>query len=461
MQRGKRASRSRGDNGSRLGNFSRSERALRPRGPGPCTSLGMRCALLVLIGLGLGVESAYATSIFRFENRRENAHTWRLVPEIYSLSTTENYDNTGAKTAVPNLTSYKKTQLDFTAVYGITPKFSVFGRLSMASVSFDTTSLTGSGSGLTEQGLGANYRLWESRGAAATRPTSIDGQFTIDIPLYDNVSSRSTSPRQPLRGDGTLDLTAAAFGTLPLNQGRGQRLYLLGGLGLDIRSAGYSKAIPYQLQLVGLPERSGLLYRAGFHGFKSMTSDPATGTALSPQAQSSPGIVDSQDAGRSLIVDALNSSYLQFRATLGYQWGAGDQVFATYFMPMSGTSTAAVKGILVGAQFRFGSGGSSASKTPAGKTRSTRKLSYDLQGRVKQANDRLNLVKIDKGSNDGMEKGQVVDIYRTGSNGLARDLVARGVVTGVAPNESVVNLRQYKKEVWVQPGFIARRISSK
>ena len=77
-------------------------------------------------------------------------------------------DNTGAKTAVPNLTSYKKTQLDFTAVYGITPKLSVFGRLSMASVSFDTTSLTGSGSGLTEQGLGANYRLWESRGAAAT-----------------------------------------------------------------------------------------------------------------------------------------------------------------------------------------------------------------------------------------------------------------------------------------------------
>ena len=80
---------------------------------------------------------------------------------------------------------------------------------------------------------------------------------------------------------------------------------------------------------------------------------------------------------------------------------------------------------------------------------------------MKQANDKLNLIKIDKGTSDGVEKGQIFDIYRTGPNGLAADLVARGVVTGVSANETIVNLRQYKKEVWVQTGFIARRIAPK
>jgi hypothetical protein len=421
------------------------------------------CLLLTLLLVGFASESARATSLFRFDNRRENANSWRLLPEIYNLSSTENYDEKGAKAPVTGLNSYKKTQLDLTLIYGLTPKLSIFGRLSMASVSFETTTLTGSGSGLTEQGLGMNYRMWESASSPGARPKSIDGQFSVDIPLYDNVGARTSLPRQPLRGDGSLDLTAGAFGTFPLNQGLGQRLYLIAGLGLTLRGNSYSKAIPYQLQIAALPEKSGFLYRAGFFGFKSMTSDPASGTAISSQAQTgTPGKPDSQDAGGSLIVDALNSSYMHLRATIGYQWGVGDQVFATYLLPMSGTSTAVVKGIILGAQFRFPGGKESApysgrpsARPPAGK------LAYDLEGRVKQANDKLNLIKIDKGEANGVQKGQIFDIYRTGPDGLAADLVARGVVTGVSSTEAVVNLRQYKKEVWVQAGFIARRIGSK
>ncbi len=421
----------------------------------------MRTLLCLLIA-GLTAGSAHATSPFRFDNRRENANSWRLLPEISDLSSTENYDQTGAKSAVTNLNSYKKTQLDLTLIYGLTPKLSLFGRLSMASISFETTTLTGSGSGLTEQGLGMNYRLWEAASGPGARPKAIDGQFSVDIPLYDNVGSRSSTPRQPLRGDGSLDLTAGAFGTFPLNQGLGQRLYLIAGLGLTLRGSSYSKAIPYQIQIAGLPEKSGILYRAGFFGFKSMASDPATGTAISPQAETGiAGKPDSQDAGGSLIVDALNSSYMHLRATIGYQWGAGDQIFATYLMPMSGTSTAVVKGIIVGAQFRFPAGKESSAASQNSARPPAGKLAYDLEGRVKQANDKLNLIKIDKGEANGVQKGQIFDIYRTGPNGLAADLVARGVVTGVSSTESIVNLRQYKKEVWVQAGFIARRISSK
>jgi hypothetical protein len=425
---------------------------------------GLACAL-TLGAACFYSNSASATSIFHFENRHENEGYWRLLPEYNSFGTTENYDNLGAKTKVPNLNSYTKTQLELTAIYGITRDLSVFGRISMGSVAFETTTLNGSGSGLTDQGLGLNYRIWESKESRGTRPTSIDAQFSLDIPLYDNVGSRTSDPRQPLRGDGSLDITTAAFGTIPLNQGTGMRLFAVAGLGYTIRGSGYSSALPYQLQVVGLPEKTGLLYRLGFHGFKSMSSDPATGTAYSPQAQSSPGVLDTRDAAGSLIVDALNSSYMQLRATLGYQWGIGDQVFLTYFLPMSGTSTASLSGYLLGGQFRFGEGAKSSStqrttgEAQKGKTKG--KLTYDLQGRVKQANDRLNLVKIDLGENDGVAKGQVFDIYRTSANGLAADLVARGVVTGVSATAAIVNLRQYKKEVWIQKGFIARRIAPK
>lgn len=420
------------------------------------------CFTLLFVTL----ESASATSLFRFENRRENPGALRLLPEYDTLSTSENYNYTGAKSTVTGLNSYRKSVLDLTGVYGVNRKLSIFGRLSMGTVSYETTSLTGSGSGLTEQGMGVNYRLWESAPARGTggginRSTSIDGQFQIDLPMYNNVSSRTSTPRQPLLGDGTLDLTFAGFGTVPLNQGLGTRLFLITGLGLSIRNNSYSKAIPYQLQIAGLPEKSGLLYRLGFHGFKSMTSNTGGTDDFSPQAQTTPGAVDSQDAGGSLIVDALNSSYMHLRATLGYQWGVGDQIFLTYLMPMSGISTAVVSGILFGAQFRFAGASKQASPgpAPAPGTAPHAKLTYDMEARVKQANDRLNLIKIDKGDVDGIEKGNIIDVYRPNPDGTQGDLIARGIVTAVTENESAVNLRQYKKQVWVQAGFIARRIT--
>jgi hypothetical protein len=411
-----------------------------------------------------GMASAEATSLFRWDNRRENPGAFRLVPELSILNTTENYDHLGTKATAEGLTAYKKTTFDLWGVYGINRNWSAFARLSMATVTFNSTAGDGSGSGLTEQGLGLNYRVWETKPTRRSdggfeRQTSIDSQFQVDIPLYDNVSARTSTPRQPLRGDGSLDLTLGGFATFPLNQGAGQRLFGIGGLGYTIRSDSYSKAIPYQLQLVGLPERSGFLYRVGFHGFKSLASDPATGTAYSPQAAPS-GTLDPLDAGRSLIVDALNSSYLTARLTAGYQWGAGNQLYATYVLPMSGTSTAALKGFVLGAQFRMNTDAARAQPAAAGGKTATR-AAYDLEARVKQANDRLNLIKIDRGANDGIARGNVIDIYRTNADGAAADLVARGVVTQVSDSEAVVNLRQYKKEVWVQPGYVARRIAPK
>jgi hypothetical protein len=417
---------------------------------------------------GFGIETASATGLFRFENRRENPGALRLLPEMSSFSTTENFDANGVKVKIPGLSSYKRTTFDLTAVYGVSRKLSIFGRVSGSSVSFTTTSpaLEAKGSGLSEQGLGANYRIWESASGVThdgspTRSKAVDLQVQIDLPAYDNISARTSSPRKPLLGDGSTDMTLALFGTLPINQGGGSRMFILGGGGYTLRNNNHSNALPFQIQFIGLPERSGLLYRVGLHGFKSLTADANGITTLSPQSQIALNTLDPQDAGRSLIVDALNSSYLSARATLGYQWGPGNQVFASYLMPISGKSTATLSGIALGAQFRMqvSSGKTSSGATTAGRARPTN--AYDLEARVKQANDRLNLIKIDIGEDAGVAKGDVFDIFRTNADGTGMDLVARGVVTGLAAKESVVNLRQYKKEIWIQPGFIARRITPK
>lgn len=423
----------------------------------------------VLIGSWLMSRDARATSFNRWENRRELAKGFRLLTDISILSSSENYSSTGAKVPASNvspastLESYGKTVIDLTGVYGFSEKMTGFARLSLAAVSYKTNTLEGNGSGLGEQALGLNYRMYESAAGrnadnSAKRRTSIDLQFQAEIPMYDNVSARAA--RTPLLGDGSLDLTFGPFVTMPLNQGMGSRIYLIGGLGYSIRGNDYSAALPYMLGVTSIPAGSGWLWKAGIHGFKSMTADPSVGTALATGAD--PRI----DTGNSFIANALNSSYMALRGTLGYQTRTGSQYFAAYTMMLSGTSTAALSGIHLGMQWRWGTGAASSASdanseakggAPAKGARSGF-VSYDLDGRVKVSNDRLNLIKIDKGEQDGVMKGQTFDVFRTKQDGSIDVRIARGVVTNVGQRESIVNIRQYAKEVWIQPGYIVRRV---
>jgi hypothetical protein len=414
-------------------------------------------AFVFIVTLAATSQKAQATSFTRFENRRELPGSLRLIPELSFFSTSENFDQKSAKVKPASLTSYNRNQFDLTGIYGINSKWSAFARMSFVQNKYTLTGLNGSASGLSEQAFGANYRLIEAdqkmgNDGVPLRGTTLDLQAQIELPIYDNVSSRLK--RNPLLGEGSTDITIGPFITLPLNQGRGSRYYLVGGVGYMMRSGNFSAAVPYQLAFASMPESSGLILRGGIYGFKSMTTD---GTSVLTSTNSDLRL----DSGNSYINNALNSSYMAVKATLGYQLEAGTQIFGSYITTLTGTSTAVLSGFQLGAQFRFSTGKKSA---PALKgagstgTPSSEFVNYTLEARIKVSNDRLNLVKIDKGEMDGVAKGQVFDIFKTKSDGSIDTQVATGKVTHVSANEAVINVVRYSKEIWIQPGFIAKRV---
>jgi hypothetical protein len=85
-------------------------------------------------------------------------------------------------------------------------------------------------------------------------------------------------------------------------------------------------------------------------------------------------------------------------------------------------------------------------------------VSYSLESKVIRSNDRLNLVKIDKGSQDGVEVGQIFDLFVPSTDQNTGEAVARGRVSNLKFNEAALVIQEYFKEVSIDNGFVARRL---
>lgn len=438
----------------------------------------MRVSALVMMTFAvtaLTLCDAYSAPLMRWENRRENGGAFRVIPELTYMSTNQNFDETGKKLkasgediddsgnrSTQDLSAYTRTQLDFMGVYGYSPNLTAFARLSVASSTFETVSqestaaiegLQGSAAGLGDQALGANYRFMEFGKESGKRPGSVDFQVQIDFPLYNTDANRKE--QKPLQGDGTIDFTLGPFVTYPITQGPGNRWYLIGGLGYTARTKSYSAVLPYQLSAAMLPEKEGLMVRAGIYGNQAMASDKEGEIKLADGSTT-------RDAGGSLIVDALNSSYLALRGIVGYQSTGATQYYAGITYMMMGKSTAALTALHVGAQFRWAKApasadGSARGAIGPGKTRAAQ-LRYDLQASVRVAKPQLKVVQIDRGSADGVAVGQTFDFYRKNEQG-GYTLVARGKVEKIGSKASNIRIQNYYEQAWIQPGFVARRIA--
>jgi hypothetical protein len=84
-------------------------------------------------------------------------------------------------------------------------------------------------------------------------------------------------------------------------------------------------------------------------------------------------------------------------------------------------------------------------------------VDYAFEAKVTRVNDRLHLLKIDKGSTEGVKVGQIFDVFTTQSDGSAASAVARAEVTAVKSGEAALTVREYFKEVWIDVGFIVKR----
>jgi hypothetical protein len=83
---------------------------------------------------------------------------------------------------------------------------------------------------------------------------------------------------------------------------------------------------------------------------------------------------------------------------------------------------------------------------------------YSLDAKVLRSNDRLNLVKIDKGTNEGVDVGQIFDVFSVQADGTVGDAVARCEVANVKADQAALSVTEYYKEIWIDEGFVAKRL---
>jgi hypothetical protein len=405
-----------------------------------------------------------------WQNIREEARWLKLDAALNFYSTAHNFRNEGNVDNPPGLTRYTRIQTDLLAAYGMTDRLTLFARASWARVDVNSVAMSGTAYGFTDQTIGGNIRLHEQDVPEDYLPSSLDLQLQIDIPTYSNARARSNG--LPFLGDGSIDVTTGLFWTQPLLSGKDALITVTGGAGYTYRNAYFSSAFPYSLVFKLRPRKRGFVVTAGMNGMASLQNDGQPGASATLGG-------DSTGTGGSFITNAVNPSVTRFRGDLGWQFSPKTILAAGVDSAAFGANSPAGTNIVLGLQIRIpGSGIEDAEpasredvlspddgrnlKHPAALRKSEHPdkgfVSYTLEARVVRVNDRLNLVKIDKGTKDRVSVGEVFDIFSTQPDGEVKDVIARARVTAVAEEESALEVTEYFRESWINEQFVAKRV---
>lgn len=399
-----------------------------------------------------------------WQDFHQSADSALLSVELLYYSTGSNfYPGLGSVTPT-GFNQYTRIENDDLIQYGLTERLSLFGRLTwmraQVSSAPDTTFYPGTAFGLGDQTLGASYRIY------GTGPDhlAIDLQLQVDFPAYSN--SAASQQLIPYLGDGSIDTTLGAFADLPLLQNARYDVRLAAGAGYTYRSDGFSSAIPWSTEArVFFPRGAGGTVGPsvglGFNGIQSLQTDGR-------QLPDNPALGGTTGAGGSFVVNAINPSILNVNADAGYNTDRHLRfaVFGQYSL----TGQDSPNGFALGAAFqtRFGPGPRSSDEInePSPRVRGAERShhsqipgAYNLDASVTRANDRFNVVKIDKGSRDGVEVGDIFDLFAPLTSDAPAPSVARAHATQVREDRAVLQVDEYYRDVWVDPGFTARRLS--
>jgi hypothetical protein len=156
----------------------------------------------------------------------------------------------------------------------------------------------------------------------------------------------------------------------------------------------------------------------------------------------------------------VNPSLITVRGQVGYQTNTELAFFIAGDQAIWGKNSPAGLNISAGLEMRIGKtevpgGRDAVSDLDALKHGFVR---YGIEAQVLRANDRLNLVKINKGSTDGVAVGQTFDIFSLRPDGKTGDVVARGKISAVHDSEAAITVTEYYLEVWIDEGFVVRRV---
>ena len=277
---------------------------------------------------------------------------------------------------------------------------------------------------------------------------AIDLQAQVDFPGYSNAIASST--QTPSLGDGTVDFTGGLFLNLPFYAAKTYLLSAILGGGYTYRSQGYSSALPWSAILMYAPYREGFFVSLGSLGMVSLLTDPNAVIGRS-----------SAGSGGSYITGDVNPTLVQFRGQAGYKPSWKTEISVSVTQSIWGQDAPNGLNVVLGFQAHIGHDKtlSPAELSPESYGESNKGfLSYSMEAKVLKSNDRMNLVKIDKGSQDGVEVGQIFDIFRLNNDGSPGSAIARGKVSSVKANESALEVEEYYKQTWIEEGFTARRL---
>ena len=383
--------------------------------------------------------SFYASAhplIEAWQNRTGAGQGFSIGPRLTYFNTNQNYDLTGQSFLLTNNVNAQRFYIDVDVSYGFDESFFIYGRISAL-----YTKITGVGLsdqsifGLSDQMLGSAYRLFQNSSGV-----SINLQGEVTLPAYVNANSVINS--KPFLGDGSTDFTIGVFAEIPITSQPTYLMYLDGGAGFTMRSKGYSSAVPWNVLLKRYPTINGMTFGLGMRGNLSMETDltNATNAALD----------QNRGAGGSYIINAINPSWTLVQASVGYQTKDNINYTLSGAIPVAGKNAPEGMQVSFGVQFDFG--GSSNKKSLSHNVRPGTFKQYDLQGKVLSVNDQLYLVKIDQGSDQGVEKGQIFDIF------IENKMVARTKVTNVKSDESALRVVEYFKEQSIEVDAIAKRV---
>ena len=384
------------------------------------------------------ISSANAHTIVEaWQNRTGAGSGFRIGPKISYFSTNQNYDINSQSIGLINNVSAQRYYIDLDLSYGFDENFFIFARLSAL-----YTSITGVGLsnqsvfGLNDQMVGSAYRLFQNNSGL-----SFNLQSEVTIPAYSNANSVINS--KPFLGDGSTDITIGAFAEIPITAQSTYQLYLDGGAGYTYRSKGYSSAAPWTILLKRYPTHGGLTVDLGMRGTISLATDQSTASTAAMD--------QNRGAGGSFLINAINPSWTLVQASIGYQTKSDIHYTFSGAIPVAGTNVPNGTQVSLGVQFGFGDSGSSKNNI-SHTVRAGAFKQYDLEAKVLSVNDQLYLVKIDRGSDQGVEKGQLFDIF------IENKAIAKAKVTNVKDDESALRVLEYYQEHSIEVDAVAKRV---
>ncbi|HAR41436.1 MAG TPA: hypothetical protein DCS07_02195 [Bdellovibrionales bacterium] len=386
-------------------------------------------------------------------NQNQEKQRLELTATGNYYTSTQNFDAYGALLIPNQLQRYSRFGTDLTAALGLTDRLTGFGTFSWARTQVDTIINSGSSFGLTDQTLGVNFRILGNPNGRPHSRVSLDLQLRFDFPGYNNATSDLNS--SPWLGDGSQDLTSGGFVKIPLFQKNERTLLLEAGLGYTYRSAGFSAAVPWSAFLQLIRPDKGWQVSLGLTGIYSLENDSTNLATLTSTARSS-------GTAGSFMTNAVNPSLTTVSGQLGYRVKPSFDVIAGLNQAITGQNAPTGLQVFGGFQARLGGAPavlSTLQLSPAeyGKANQGFVHYQGVEAKVLRTNDRLNMIKIDKGSNEGIEIGHTFDIFTVKPNREVGEAVARGRISSIKADEAVLTVTEYFKEVWIDEGFVARR----